>query len=113
MFFNAKQLVFQRVSTSAYLEIGTETTLDYYIVDAGVPVTLNTVEYKIDKAEGRSMSSVVAWTSIDLSSVTGDIYSLPITITGVTQSDALVLTIKVTDSDNVETFYKDTEVAAI
>ena len=113
MFFNVKQLVFQRINSSAYLEVDVETHLYYYIVATGAPVNVDTVDYKVEKASGRDTITVVDWTSVDISSVTDDTYDLPITVSGVTKTDPLTLTIKVKDTDGAYTFYKDNEVEAI
>lgn len=112
-FFNTKQVSFQRVSPTAYLEIGVETTLSYYIVDPGCSIDLLSVEYKIDKLSGRDSTNVIAWTALDLTGVTDDIYNIDVTLNNVTTSDTLSLLIRTRDVDGVEAFYKDTEVTAI
>ena len=91
MFFNTKQIVFQRVSSSAYLEVDAETTLSYYIIDAGVEINLASVEYKLDKLSGRSTTQLIDWTALDISGVTDDIYDFPITVTGSVPTDNLTI----------------------
>lgn len=113
MFFNSKQITVQRVSPTAFLEAGISTTLDYYIIDPGQQFVVTTLEYKLDKLSGRDSTEILPWTTVDIIGVTDDIYSIGITASNITPSDTLSLTLKITDADGIEAFYKDNEVVAI
>ena len=115
MFFNTKQLSVQRVSPSAFLEIGVETSIAYYIIDPGLPLVVNSLEYKVDTQSGRDATNVIPWTIKDVSGVTDDTYQFDILlpIADTTLSSVLKLSIKVTDVDGMEYYYIDTEVSPI
>lgn len=112
-FFNTKNVVIQRVSPTAYLEIDVETSLLYYIIDPGEQLSVSSVEYKIDKLTGRDTSNVIPWTTVVIVGITDDVYQIDTTISDVLVSDDLQLTIKVTDTDGIEYYHKDNEVSPI
>jgi len=114
-FFNTKQIALQRVSPSSYLEIDVETSISYYIIDPGNAIDLTSVEYKIDKLSGRATTNVIAWTVLNITGITDDIYQLDLTLpsASVSTSDSIQLVIKATDADGMEYYHKDTEVTPI
>jgi len=115
MFFNIKQLALQRVSPSSYLEIGVATSLSYYLVDPALPLSLASLEYKIDKLSGRDATNLIPWTTISIDGVTDDTYTFDVTLSGdaVNTSDTIVIVFKATDTDDMEYYIKDTEVVPI
>lgn len=113
MFFNTNQIVFQRIPSSVFLENGLSTDISYYIIDAGIEISLASVEFKVEKASGRDLQVLTAWTQVDITGVLDDIFTLPITVSGVNPTDTLMISIRATTSDGVEAFHKDTEVTVI
>ena len=115
MFFNATQITLLRVSPTALLELDVATTLAYYIIDPGNPLTIASLEYKVDKLSGRSTTQVTPWTTIDVVGVTDDTYTMEVTLPSATVSstDSVLLTLKVVDDGGQEFYYKDSEVSPL
>jgi len=112
MFFNYTQPVFRRLVDNAYLESGVSSALSYYVVGSTTDLQVASIEFKLEKQSGRDTTTLVAWTSVDISTATGGVYSIPVTATG-SSTDSLLLTLRVTLDTGSEFFLTDNEVVFI
>lgn len=99
-----KRVIVKSVNASEVLQIDVATTLAFYIVERIQETTISTLEYQVEKIDGRTTSVLTAWTSISMVDVTNDIYEFDYTVTGITASAKILIKFKIVDIDGMETF---------
>lgn len=99
-----KKVIIKNVGASNTLEVGTSTTLSFYILERIQETTLSVVDYRVDKISGRTTTAITAWTNLSLVGVTNDIYSFDYTLSGVVAADKIKFTFRVLDEDGLESF---------
>jgi len=114
MFFNTQIVEFQCVSPTAYLDVtNSSNELQYYIASPVTPITIATLEFKLDTLTGRDTTNTIPWMTVDISGTTDDIYTITVDGTGLDPKATLRLTLRVTDDTGTAILYTDNEVTAI
>jgi len=113
MFFDTRNFQFIRHNRTAKLEVGASTSLLYSLYNPATTATVDTVQFKLDKQSGRSKSSVIGWT--DATALGTPMYQLDLDVPAdsIKDTDNLLLTIKITETDGLESFLEDSEVQAV
>jgi len=101
---STKHVVVKSVTSTNYIQLDVATTLSFYITERAQNTTITSIEYQVEKINGRSTEVITTWTSVDMSLVTNSIYSFDYTITGMTTSDKVAFIFKVIDVDGQEFF---------
>jgi hypothetical protein len=101
---SSKRVVLKNVNSSKVLQIDTATTLSYYIIERIQNTEIVSIDYQVEKIDGRSTTILTTWTPIDILGVVDDVYTFDYTITGVTVDTKILLRFKVVDIDGVEAF---------
>ena len=86
------------------LQLDIETTLSFYIKEFINNTELSTIDYKVDKIDGRNTTNISPWTSVDMTTSNNDVYSFQYTLSNITASDSISFTFKVVDIDGLEYF---------
>lgn len=101
MFLNTKVVHIKRTSPSGVLQLDVATTLGFYIKEVNQGTVLSTVQYRVDKTDGRNITNLVGYTTITSLS---DTYTFDVLVTGVTTKDLLTISFKTVDADGMEFF---------
>lgn len=99
-----KKVTVSNVSASTTLEVDSLITLSFYIIERIQETTISTIDYRVDKINGRVSAPLTAWTNISMVGVTDDIYDFDYTLTGVVATDKVEFTFRIVDEDGVESF---------
>lgn len=101
LFLNTKVVHIKRTSPSGVLQLDVATTLGFYIKEVNQGTVLSSVQYRVDKTDGRNITNLVGYTTITSLS---DTYTFDVLVTGVTTKDLLTISFKTVDADGMEFF---------
>jgi len=105
-FSTNRKLAFKRVTASNILEIDSPTTISFYIKEIFQDATITSIDYKVEKQNGRTYTELTAWTALDITGMLYDVYTIDYTLTGTfSSSDNIVFSFKVVDEDGIEHFH--------
>jgi len=100
---STKNIVVRSLNETVALQLDAETTLSFTVYERVQSTPLASIDIQLEKVSGRNSAILQSWTSIDMTP-TDDIYSIGITITGVTSADNIKARFKIVDEDGLEYF---------
>jgi len=108
-----KRVVVKNIAANSHVQIDIATTLSFYIIERVQETNITSIEYQVEKVDGRTSSVLTTWTNISLVDIENDIYNFDYTVTGVTVTNKIVFRFKVIDVDGLEYFIDINDIAII
>jgi len=101
---STKHVIVKSITSTNYVQLDVPTTLSFYIFERAQNTVITSIEYQVEKVNGRSTVVLTPWTIVSMAGVDNHIYTFDYTITGVTPIDKINIIFKVIDIDGQEFF---------